>query len=153
MKWSESHSVVSNSLQTPWTVVCQAPLSMGFPRQEYWSGLPFSSLGDLPNSGLNLCLLYWQADSLPLSTWILFTWLFSFSSLRANFIYSGKPSSIFYLLYNTSIFRRINLPINCVLFKLEKVNWFFGMFSSFLQNYGLSSELGLQCQQFEHNFL
>ena len=34
---------------TPWTVGCQAPLSMGFSRQEYWSGLPFSPPGDLPN--------------------------------------------------------------------------------------------------------
>ena len=55
---------------TPWTVAHQAPLSKGFPRQEYWSGLPFPSPGDLPGLGLNLCLLYllhWQADSLPLS--------------------------------------------------------------------------------------
>ena len=37
--------------ETPWTVARQAPLSMGFPRQEYWSGLPFPSPGDLPNSG------------------------------------------------------------------------------------------------------
>ena len=36
---------------TPWIVACQALLSMGFPRQEYWSGLPFSSPGDLPNPG------------------------------------------------------------------------------------------------------
>ena len=36
-------------IMTPWTVACQAPLSMGFPRQEYWSELPFSSPGDLPN--------------------------------------------------------------------------------------------------------
>ena len=34
----------------PWAVVFQAPLSMGFPRQEYWSGLPFPSPGNLPNS-------------------------------------------------------------------------------------------------------
>ena len=34
---------MSNSFATPWTVACQAPLSMGFPRQEYWSGLPFPS--------------------------------------------------------------------------------------------------------------
>ena len=39
----------SLTLVTPWTVACQAPLSMGFPRQEYWSGLPFPSPGDLPN--------------------------------------------------------------------------------------------------------
>ena len=37
---------------TPWTVACQAPLSMGFPRQEYWSGFPFPSLGDLPDPGI-----------------------------------------------------------------------------------------------------
>ena len=36
---------------TPWTVAHQAPLSLGFSRQEYWSGLPFPSPGDLPNSG------------------------------------------------------------------------------------------------------
>ena len=37
---------------TPWTVVCQVPSSMGFSRQEYWSGLPFPSPGDLPNPGI-----------------------------------------------------------------------------------------------------
>ena len=40
-----------------WTVVCQAPLSMGFSRQEYWSGLPFPSPGDLPNPGINPYIL------------------------------------------------------------------------------------------------
>ena len=40
-----SRSVVSNSFAIPCTVACQAPLSMGFPRQEYWRGLPFPSLG------------------------------------------------------------------------------------------------------------
>ena len=40
---------MSNSFVTLRTVACQAPLSMGFPSQEYWSGLPFSSPGDLPN--------------------------------------------------------------------------------------------------------
>ena len=37
---------------TPWTVASQAPLSMGFPRQEYWSGFPFPSPGYLPDSGI-----------------------------------------------------------------------------------------------------
>ena len=37
---------------TPWTVTCQALLSMGFPRQEYWSGLLLPSLGDLPDPGI-----------------------------------------------------------------------------------------------------
>ena len=38
---------------TPWTVACQAPLFMGFSRQEYWSGLPFPPPGDLPNPGIH----------------------------------------------------------------------------------------------------
>ena len=46
----------------PWTVAHLAPLSMESPRQEYWSGLPFSSPGDLPNQGLNPSLLHWQED-------------------------------------------------------------------------------------------
>ena len=37
---------------TPWTVAHQAPLSLGFSRQEYWSGLPFPSPGDLPDPGI-----------------------------------------------------------------------------------------------------
>ena len=37
---------------TSWTVACQAPLSMGFSRQEYWNGLPCPPLGDLPNPGI-----------------------------------------------------------------------------------------------------
>ena len=45
-------SVVSNSFVTPWTAACQAPLSMEFSRQEYWSGLPFPPPGDLPNPGI-----------------------------------------------------------------------------------------------------
>ena len=44
-------SVVSDSA-TPWTVAHQAPLSMGFPRQEYWSGLPFPTPEDLPDPGI-----------------------------------------------------------------------------------------------------
>ena len=54
----------------PWTVAHQAPLSVGFSRQEYWSGLPFPSPGDLPNPGIKLespVAPVLQADSLPLS--------------------------------------------------------------------------------------
>ena len=43
---------MSDSLAIPWTVTHQAPLSMGFPDQEYWSGLPFPSPGDLPDPGM-----------------------------------------------------------------------------------------------------
>ena len=56
-----------NSVQlfvTPWTVACQAPLSMRFPIQEYWSGLHFPSPGVFPTQESNL---QWQEDSLPLN--------------------------------------------------------------------------------------
>ena len=63
--------VVAKSLQsyrlfvTPWTVACQAPLSMGFSRLEYWSGLPFPSAGDLPGPGIKPKSPALQVDSLP----------------------------------------------------------------------------------------
>ena len=49
---------------TPWTVAHQAPLSMGFSRQEYWSGLPFPSPGDLPHLGIESRSPALQADAL-----------------------------------------------------------------------------------------
>ena len=57
-------AVVSDSV-IPWTVARQAPLSMGFSRQEYWSGLPFPSPGDLPKPGVESGSPALQADSLP----------------------------------------------------------------------------------------
>ena len=80
-------SVVSNSVRykqvkvlivqsllfvTPWTAAFQAPLSMEFFRQEYWSMLLFPPPGDLPKLGLNLCLLcllHWQAVLYHCVTW------------------------------------------------------------------------------------
>ena len=50
---------------TPWTTAEQSPLSMGFSRQEYWSGLPFPSPGDLPEPGIEPRSLTLQADTLP----------------------------------------------------------------------------------------
>ena len=58
-----SRSVVSNSA-SPWTVAHQAPLSMGFSRQEYWSGLPFPSPEDLPDPGIEPGSPALQANSL-----------------------------------------------------------------------------------------
>ena len=53
LKWSEVKSLSHIRLfATPWTAACQAPLSMEFSRQEYWSGLPLPSPGDLPNPGI-----------------------------------------------------------------------------------------------------
>ena len=61
---SVSHSVVSDSAN-PWTVAHQAPLSIEFSRQEYWSGLPFPPPGDRPNPGIEFESPALQADSLP----------------------------------------------------------------------------------------
>ena len=47
---------------TPWAIDCQAPLSMGFSRQEHWSGLPFSPPGDLPDPGIKSGSSALQAD-------------------------------------------------------------------------------------------
>ena len=67
---ARARAVLSQLSATPWTAAHQAPLSMGFPRQEYWSGLPFPSPGDLldlriePASLVSPAL---QAGSLPLA--------------------------------------------------------------------------------------
>ena len=65
-----SCEVTSNSFATPWTLGCQAPLSKGFSRQEYGSGLPCPSPGDLPDPGMEpvsaVSPAMWM-DSLPLS--------------------------------------------------------------------------------------
>ena len=62
-KWKWSRSVVSDSA-TLWTVVHQAPPSIRFSRQEYWSGLPFPSPGDLPYPGIEPRSPALQADAL-----------------------------------------------------------------------------------------
>ena len=64
-------SVVLSCVQlfvTPWTVTCQAPLSMEFSRQEYWSRLPFPTSGDLPNPGIKPTSLTYPALAAGFST-------------------------------------------------------------------------------------
>ena len=67
--WKEVKSLSRVRLfAIPWTIACQATPSMGFSRQDYWSGLSFPSPGDLSTQGLNPCLLHllhWQGGSLP----------------------------------------------------------------------------------------
>ena len=63
--WKWSHSLGSKLFATPWTVAHQAPPSMEFRRQEYWSGLPFPSSGDLPNPGIEPKSPTLQTDASP----------------------------------------------------------------------------------------
>ena len=62
-------SVMSDSFATLWTATHQAPLSMGFSRQEYWSGLPFPPPGDIPDPGIkpvSFASPVLAGDSIPL---------------------------------------------------------------------------------------
>ena len=98
-----SPSVMSDSFVSPWTIACQAPLSMGFPRQEYWSGLPFPSPGDLPNPGIKpmspalasggaLPLCHQGSPIVGLAKWVQKgEWMtFTRIALRVN-IYTDSP--------------------------------------------------------------
>ena len=77
-------------LKTPWTLAWQTPLSMGFSRQEYWSGLPFPSPGDLPDPGIEPRSPPLEADALTseppgkprisIDAWI-YLWAFCFVPL------------------------------------------------------------------------
>ena len=99
-----SQSVVSNSFVTSWTVACQAPVSMEFPRQEYWSGLLFPSPRDISDPEMEPVSPALQVDSLLLShqgswpeavipsqyclPWLHSTWL----RLREVFLFRQKWS-------------------------------------------------------------
>ena len=73
-----------------WTVVCQAPLSMEFSRQQYWSGVTFPSPGDLPNPGIALASPALEADSLPLTPpgkplyLLIYIFLFIYTSIKLS---------------------------------------------------------------------
>ena len=87
--WYDGGGVVAKSCPTlaiPQTVACQAPLSMGFSRQEYWSVLPFPSPGDLPDPGIEPGSPALQADDLP-------TELFNFMTADTIFSDFGAPKN------------------------------------------------------------
>ena len=92
-------------LAAPWTVACQAPLSMGFSRQEYQTGLPFPSPRNLPDPGIeprSLMSPAWQADSLPLRHRGKAQWVHCIPSISW-----GQPSykhSPFKKKYGNSVF-------------------------------------------------
>ena len=110
-----SHYVVPNFLATPWTVTLQAPLSVEFSRQEYWSGLPFPSPGDLPDPGME-----------PMS-----------SALAGEFFTTEPPGKSFSSNYLTPLWK-ISWPCN---YGCQCSVCFFTInITHFLPNQGLVSE-------------
>ena len=87
---------------TIWTEACQGPLSMGFSRQEYWSGLPFPPSGYLPEPGFHHKSPATQADSLPQSTFLM---LLNFLVKKKIFIVCFCLS--YYAKFSFSHFRAI----------------------------------------------
>ena len=81
---------MSDSFETPWTIAHQAPFSMGFPRQEYWSGFPFPSPGDLPNPGIKL-------TSPAFDKQILYHWATREAPWELNLLVLPKRQCIFVL--------------------------------------------------------
>ena len=121
------------TLCNPWAVARQAPLSMGFSEQEYWSGLPFLPPGDLPDSGIKpetLTLLCWQVGSLSLALpGKLKTFFFNLPRVRtSDWVVCGKFLRIWACLLtqlpldiNYCITKNPNLNCRGRLFELH--NW------------------------------
>ena len=83
---------------TPWTVALQAPLSMGFLRQKYWSGLPFPSPGGLPDPGIE----FTPPASLPLADGF-FSHMQVMFSQRLVGPFAGYCNSLFLLFFGISL--------------------------------------------------
>ena len=111
--------VLSHFFVTLWTVACQAPLSMGFSRQEYWSGLSRPPLGDLANPGIEPCLLllmYWLAGSLPLMPHRKITYLCSRELIWRSMPYHSFLSYAFIVVFmhRFFLFVNVNTQIACM---------------------------------------
>ena len=87
-------SVVSESMRPPWTIAHQAPLSMEFSRQEYWIGLPFPSLGDIPHPGIEPM----SPESRILDHWAIET--------SRQLPYKHKAFHFYFFFWHRTIFRR-----------------------------------------------
>ena len=94
-----SHSVMSDS-ETPWTAAHQAPLSMGFSRQESWSSLPFPSPGDLSNPGIETGSPALQADSLPSEPPDIISNFSLLIHLKGRFIYKEGGTLLLWITLN-----------------------------------------------------
>ena len=114
--WYHCCYLVAKSCLTPlwWTVASQAPLSMGFPRQEYWSGLPFLFPEDLSDPEIEPASPALQVDSYYWATGYHTTWQIQYENLYSispigictvNFIYFA---SIHFSLHNILLFFALN---------------------------------------------
>ena len=82
-----SHFSCVQLFATPWTIACQAPLSMEVFRQEYWSGLSCPPTGDLPNPGIESASPEspaLQVNSLPLSHWVSLLFIYQIRSVALS---------------------------------------------------------------------
>ena len=91
-----SHSVISDSFVTPWTVPQKAPLSMEFSRQKYWCGLPFLSPGDLPHSGtepesLTLQQILYHLSHQGILYLVVCIFWYRWSTPKSDWLYSLQP--------------------------------------------------------------
>ena len=104
-----SRWVVSDSFVTPWTVAHQAPLSVGFPRQGYWSGLSLPSPGGLPNPGMEPEPPAWQVDSLYYwATWEA-SWKTNLHSLHPFLPSLKKKKKNIFTVKNTFNWKKVHL--------------------------------------------
>ena len=78
---------------TLWTAACQAPLSMGFPKLEYWSRLPFPPLWELPDPGIKPTSPHWQVDSLLRNLGSHCNILTKWHTHQASWQFWGQPSN------------------------------------------------------------
>ena len=119
---------------TPWTVAHQAPLSVGFPREEYWSKLPFPSAGDLPDPGIEPGSPALQADSLLSNSKYTIHKIIlniAISILYSIYIYHNKTDICWYFLYAspmpTALVKNdaiINNPLyNNIFIIIAQFNW------------------------------
>ena len=108
-------TISSLTLVTPWTVACPTPLSVGFSRQEYWSGLPFPSPGDLADPGIKPGSPALQADSLPTAYHFLLQEIFPTQGLN--------PSLLHFLHWHADSFTNVP-PLASVLYLQPDSNCF-----------------------------
>ena len=125
VKW-KSFSCVQ-LFATPWTVACQAPLSMEFSRQEYWGGLPFPIPEDIPNPGIKPGSPILQADSLLSEppgkpTWGLRGVKIYFILIKSSVLQFNRKESIFMPILYMVWYLRIEVlvfifkPPQCLIF-------------------------------------